>query len=438
MLDTRYRIEGISPLRGEISLGGAKNAALPCMCAALLTDEEVVLKNVPAISDVYSLLDIFTFLGVEHEFEGNTLKIRAENLECKTIPHDLVKKLRASILLLGPLLARCGEVKMAYPGGCVIGKRPVYAHIDSLVQLGAEDISNDEVLHLKGDIKNGEVILPEFSVTATENILMAAAHGNHEVHIKLAASEPHVQDLCNLLVGMGANIKGIGSHDLIIKGSKLSGAEHSVTTDYLEAGFFALAGILTGGDLRIKGFREEQMVSFLKTLTSLGAMWDLEDSVLHVKGGKSLKACNVKTNVFPGFPTDLQAAIGVAMTQASGVSRVFERMFEGRLGYLFELEKMGAHVEILNAHQALIIGPTQLRGRTVTSNDIRAGAGMVLAGLCARGETLITDVQYIERGYEKLEEKLRSVGARIERIEDGQVDSAHDYNKVERQKDSSM
>ena len=165
MLDTRYRIEGISPLRGEISLGGAKNAALPCMCAALLTDEEVVLKNVPAISDVYSLLDIFTYLGVEHQLEGNTLKIKAENLECKTIPHDLVKKLRASILVLGPLLARCGEVKMAYPGGCVIGKRPVYAHIDSLVQLGAEDISNDEVLHLKGDIKNGEVILPEFSET---------------------------------------------------------------------------------------------------------------------------------------------------------------------------------------------------------------------------------------------------------------------------------
>lgn len=441
MPDTRYRIEGITPLRGEITLSGAKNAALPCMCAALLAREEMVLNNVPNISDVYSLLEIFSFLGVEHSFHGNTLKINASNLECKKIPHDLVKKFRASILLLGPLLARCGEVIMAYPGGCVIGKRPVDAHVDALVQLGVEDISDDETLHLKGQIKSMDVVLPEFSVTATENILLAATAGNGEVNIRLAASEPHVQDLCRCLEAMGAEISGIGTHDLHVKGSRLHDAEHTVTTDYLEAGFFALAGILTGGDLRICGFNPDQMVSFLKVLSGLGAAWELEgdaDDILHVRGGNPLKGCKVKTNIFPGFPTDLQAAIGVAMTQANGVSRLFERMFEGRLGYIFELEKMGAHVEMLNAHQALVIGPTQLRGRTVTSNDIRAGAGMVLAGLCARGETMITDVQYIERGYERLEEKLRSIGACIERIGDARVDSSHDYNQIEGRKDAHV
>lgn len=426
MSDLRYRIEGITPLRGEVTLSGAKNAALPCMCATLLTQEEVTLKNVPDIADVHALLEIFTFLGVEHSFLENTLKVCAKNLECKKIPHDLVCKFRASILLLGPLLARCGEVIMAYPGGCVIGKRSIDAHIDALVQLGVENHSDEETVHLRGEISGGEVILPEFSVTATENALLAAASSSGEVVVRLAACEPHVQDLCRCLVTMGGQICGAGTHDLVIKGSPLHGTEHTVTTDYLEAGFFALAGVLTGGDLSVHGVQYDQLHSFFKAMTRLGAAWEFDEKgILHVRGGQPLKGCRIQTNVFPGFPTDLQPALGVAMTQAQGVSRIQELFYESRFGYLFELERMGANVEMLNPHEALIIGPRPLRGRIVTSNDIRAGAAMVLAALCARGETLITDVQYIERGYERLEEKLRSVGARIERLGGDAVDSAH-------------
>ena len=438
-MDIRYKIEGITPLRGEVALSGAKNAALPCMCAALLTKEEITLNNVPDIADVRTLLEIFTFLGVEHSFENNVLKICAEKLECKKIPHDLVKKFRASILLLGPILSRCGEVSLSYPGGCVLGKRPVDAHIDALVQLGAENHSNEDTIHLRGKIGSGDVTLPEFSVTATENVLLAAATGKGEVQIHIAAAEPHVQDLCNCLHMMGADISGAGSHDLVIRGASLHGGEHMVTTDYLEAGFFALAGVLTGGDLRVKGVEFDQLRSFFKAMTSIGAAWELEDeNTLRVHGGNTLIGCTVKTNIFPGFPTDLQAAFVVAMTQAKGVSRIFERMYEGRFGYLFELEKMGAHVEMLNAHQSLIIGPTPLHGRIVTSNDIRAGAAMVLAALCSRGETLITDVQYIERGYEHLEEKLRSLGASIERLEGDQLESDYAKDSIERRTDTSV
>ena len=436
--DIRYRIEGITPLRGEVSVSGSKNAALPCMCAVLLTKEEVTLHNVPEIADIFTLLEIFTFLGVEHSFQNHTLKIKAEHLECKKIPHDLVKKFRGSILLLGPLLARCGEVILSYPGGCVLGKRPVDAHIDALVQLGAENHSDDETLHLKGSMTGGEIVLSEFSVTATENVLLAAATARGETAIHIAAAEPHVQDLCRLLIAMGAKVEGVGSHDLTINGTRLGGAEQIVTTDYLEVGFFALAGVLTGGDLFIHGARRDQLLSFFKALESLHAPHELcEDGSLHVHGGATLQALRVKTNIFPGFPTDLQAAMGVAMTQAKGVSRIFERLYEGRFGYLFELEKMGANVEMLTAHEALIIGPTPLHGRTVTSNDIRAGAGMVLAALCARGETLITDVQYIERGYECLPQKLRNLGASIERIASDPVESSHTSHPLSPHEDSN-
>ncbi len=433
-MDTRYRIEGILPLRGEVTLSGAKNAALPCMCAALLTKEEVVLHNVPDIADVHALLKIFSYLGVTHSFEEHVLKIKADALEPRTIPHELVGKFRAAILLLGPLLARFGEVTMAYPGGCVLGKRPIDAHIDALTALGVENLSTDETIHLRGRVGSGEVVLPEFSVTATENLLLAAAGSNVDISVHIAAAEPHVQDLCRCLQAMGARIAGVGSHDLTIGGGKnLHGAPHTVTTDYLEAGFFALAGALTGGDLRIRGAESSQLHAFLKAMTRLHASWEWEGgNVLRVSSQGPLQACAVRTNIFPGFPTDLQAAFGVALTQAHGVGRVFERLYEGRFGYLFELEKMGAHVEILNAHEALIIGPTPLRGRTVTSNDIRAGAAMILAALCARGETLITDVQYIERGYERLPEKLRLLGVSIERLQGDEVESAHVHTPRER------
>ena len=309
---------------------------------------------------------------------------------------------------------------MAFPGGCILGKRPVDAHMEAFKQMGAIDSSQDDVLHLQGQLKSSRVILPEFSVTATENAIMAASLIPGETQIDMAAAEPHVQEVCKMLVEMGAEIDGIGTHTVKVRGKQvLQSATHKVTSDYLEIGALACAAIVTGGKVRLHNVEFDHLLSFLGALSRMGIVWkhDEIEKVLFIDGElSSLKSTGVRTNIFPGFPTDLLPPLGVVMTQADGVSRVFERLYEGRMAYLYELEKMGAHIEVLNSHQALILGPTSLKGRTVASNDIRAGAAMVIAGLCAEGETVITDVKYIERGYDRLEEKLRSLGAEMERI----------------------
>lgn len=420
-MEITYRVRGGIPLVGDVVVGGSKNAALPLLAGSLLAQGETVLRNVPKLRDTLAMLKILEFLGAETSFEEGTVRIRADKVKSQPIPAEYVSALRGSIVLIGPLLARFGVAEMAYPGGCVLGKRPVGAHVEAFQQLGAEDMSTDDTLHLQGTLQPGHVILPEFSVTATESLVLAAALLPGETRIDLAAAEPHVQEVERFVQKMGATVEGIGTHTVTVHGKKpLNAIEFSVTSDYLEAGVLILAALVTRGKLRIHGVDREHLLSFLDALRRFGAVWkyDPKEQTLLVDGElSSLKAMSVRTNVFPGFPTDLQAPMGVAMTQAHGVSRMFERLFEGRLGYLYELEKMGAHVEILNAHQALIIGPTPLKGRTVASNDIRAGAAMVLAALCAEGETTITDVRYIERGYDRLDEKLRGLGAKIERQE---------------------
>ncbi|MBI2636006.1 UDP-N-acetylglucosamine 1-carboxyvinyltransferase [Candidatus Peregrinibacteria bacterium] len=421
-MEITYRVRGGIPLVGDVAIGGSKNAALPLIAAGVLAAEgETVLRNVPQLRDVRMMLNILDFLGAETSFEEGTVRIRAQKLQSRPIPAELCAPIRGSILFLGPLLARFGVVEMAYPGGDVIGKRPVNAHVEAFTQMGAEDMSTQDILHLQGTLESGHVILPEFSVTATENAVMAASLLPGETRIDLAASEPHVQEVERFVGSMGAKISGIGQHTVVIRGSRtLHGAEHYVTFDYLEAGVLVLAALITRGKLRLHGIDREHLLSFLDSLRRFGAVWkyDPKEQALLIDGElSSLRSMNVRTNIFPGFPSDLQAPMGVAMTQAQGVSRMFERLYEGRMAYLYELEKMGAHVEILNAHQALIIGPTPLRGRVVASNDIRAGAAMVLAALCAEGETTITDVRYIERGYDKLDQKLRGLGAKIERME---------------------
>ncbi len=416
-----YRVRGGIPLRGQVNVGGSKNAALPLIAGSLLTDGETVLHNVPHLRDTVALLRVLDFLGVQSSFHEGTVRIRTQGLRNRPIPSEYVSKLRGSIVLLGPLLARFGVVEMAYPGGCVLGKRPVAAHIDAFRQLGVEDMSSDEVLHLQGALRPGRVVLPEFSVTATENIILAASLLPGSTTIELAAEEPHVVDVERFVEAMGARVSGKGTHTVVVEGQKsLQAVTHTVTPDYLEVGIHALVALVTRGNVTIHGIEASHLTSFLDVLRRGGCAWSLTDGgrTLRVDGeGSRMRAMSIRTNIFPGFPTDLQAPFGVAMTQANGVSRIFERLYEGRLGYLFELEKMGAQVEMLNAHQALIIGPTQLRGRTVASNDIRAGAAMVLAALCAEGETTITDIQYIERGYDHFDEKLRSLGAKIERVE---------------------
>lgn len=420
-MEITYRVRGGIPLVGDVVVGGSKNAALPLIAGSILAQGETVLRNVPRLRDTLAMLKILNFLGAETSFEEGTVRIRAEKIRSQPIPAEYVSALRGSIVLIGPLLARFGVAEMAYPGGCVLGKRPVRAHVEAFLQMGAEDMSTDEVLHLQGTLQPSHVILPEFSVTATESAVLAAALLPGETRIDLAAAEPHVQEVERFVVQMGAQVDGIGTHTVVVHGKPtLSAVEHVVATDYLEAGVLVLAALLTRGKLRLHGVDREHLLSFLDTLRRFGAVWKYvpEEQTLFIDGElSSLKAMSVRTNIFPGFPTDLQAPMGVAMTQASGVSRLFERLFEGRMAYLYELEKMGAHVEILNAHQALIIGPTPLKGRSVASNDIRAGAAMVLAALCAEGETTINDVRYIERGYDRLDQKLKGLGAKIERVE---------------------
>ena len=419
-MDIRYKIQGGTPLRGDIDISGSKNAALPLIAGSILVAGETVYSNVPDLTDVRALLTTLEYLGAQVTFLNGVVTVNTSSLQSKPIPHAYVSKLRGSIVLLGPLLSRFGVVEMAYPGGCVLGKRPVEAHIAAMVQLGAKNMSTDEVLHLQGELTAGHVVLPEFSVTATENAVLAAALLPGATRIDLAAGEPHVQAVEHFVQAMGAKVEGIGTHSVVVHGTKdLHPTNIAVPFDYLEAGALIIAAIVSRGKVRLHGLDRWHLLSFLDVCRRLGTVmkYDEADKVLLVDGElSSLQAINVRTNIFPGFPTDLQAPMGVALTQASGVSRIFERLFEGRLAYLYELEKMGAHVEILNSHEALIIGPTALRGRTVASNDIRAGAAMVLAALCAEGETTITDVRYIERGYDRLEEKLTSLGAQIEKI----------------------
>ncbi len=413
--DVRYRIRGGKKLQGTVDIGGSKNAALPLMAGAVASGGVTVFHNVPSLRDTRTMIAILNFLGAKTTVEGTTVTIDTTALVNRPIPHELVSKLRGCIVFLGPLLARFGEVEMSYPGGCVLGKRPVGTHIDALVQMGAKDLSTDEKLHLKGTLKPSHVILPEFSVTVTENVVLAASLLDGDTTVELAAAEPHVQDVCRFVQARGRTVDGIGSHTLTIHGKKelLLSGEHTVTSDYLEAGIFILAGIVTGGSIRVRNADVTHLTSFLGALKRAGAAVTVEKNGDIVADGaaSSLKAVRIQTNIFPGFPTDLQAPFGVLLTQAKGVSRIFEVLFEGRMAYLYELEKMGATIEILNSHEAIVIGPSELSGRTVASNDIRAGAAMVLAGLIASGETVITDVRYIERGYDRLEEKLKALGA---------------------------
>ncbi len=414
----KFIVKGGKPLKGTVKVSGSKNAALPILCASLLSKTPVTLTNVPDITDIHGMLKIFESLGASTSFNKGTVQIDASKLKKKQIPDALTCKMRASILVFGSLLPRLGEVKMAFPGGCVLGKRSVHTHTFALKELGCKVLDETRGLHIKVQkLKGKKIILPELSVTGTENAIMAAtlAAGTTEIH--LAAAEPHVQDLCNFLNKMGAKINGIGTNTLKIKGVKaLKGTKYSITGDYLEAGTFAAAAVATKGEITIEGIETDHLDSFWQKLTEIGASYTLGKGQVTIHPSKSLNATRLQTAVFPGFATDLQAPFTVLLTQAKGVSKVFETLFEGRLSYLFELEKMGAKTELLNPHQALIIGPRKLKAVPIASCDIRAGAAMVIAALIASGETEISNINYIDRGYENLEKKLRSLGADIQRV----------------------
>ena len=428
----RFVINGGKKLEGEVKISGSKNAALPILAATLLTDQICVLKNVPDIEDIHTMLKILRSLGSEIEFKNHTVRIQTKHIKQENIDLKLGCKMRASVLLLGPLLARMGYAKLPYPGGCVLGARPINTHTEVLAQLGIKKLpSKDEEIIFKGKPTKFEVILPEFSVTATENAIMAAALSTKEIQIRLAAIEPHVQDLCNFLVKMGVSVKGIGPHSLKIKGPstpptlKLRRAgknpkliTYRITPDYLEVGTFVVAAILTRGNVTIKNIAKEHLDAFWNLLRKMGVNFKFGSNYVKILPTKTWDACErLQTNVFPGFPTDLQPPFVVLLTQAVGDSYVHEALFEGRFKYFPELCKMGAQFEVKNQHEAIVKGGTPLKGTTIKSWDIRAGAAMILAGLAAKGETVVTDIKYIDRGYEKLDEKLRALGADIRRVE---------------------
>ena len=423
---SKFLVQGGVPLKGTVKVGGSKNAALPILAATLLSTEPVTLRNVPDISDVHAFLRILSSLGAEVSFNQGTVTVNPTRLEPTQIDAHLVKHMRASILLLGPLLGRFKEVGLAYPGGCVLGKRSIQAHVHALSALGAQLIESDEEIHMTAgtpenrSLKPAKLIMSEPSVTATENAVMAAVTIPGTTEIRWAAMEPHVQDLCHFLVSMGADIQGVGTHTLTIHGGKaLHGTDYTVTPDYLEAGTLVLATVLTNGEVTIENCPVDHLDSFWQKLEELGAKFELGQNSVKVLPHGPLRAIeNLQTSVYPGFPTDLQAPFTVLLTQCEGETYVHETLFEGRLNYLPELERMGANVEILNPHQAVINGKRTLKGAPIVSQDIRAGAAMVLAALTAEGTTSISDINYIDRGYERLDEKLRSLGAKIERIQE--------------------
>lgn len=414
----KFVIHGGKKLKGEVRIGGSKNAALPILAATLLTDKECVIKNVPDIEDVHVMLDILRALGSEIEFRKRTVTIQTRKIRHSDIPRALGCKMRASVLLLGPLLAREGYAKLPYPGGCVLGMRPIDTHTSVLRQLGIKKIpSSKDTIVFRGRPRGGEIILPEFSVTGTENAIMAAARCTKKTEIRLAALEPHVQDLCRFLQKMGVKIHGVGSHSLSITGAKNPrGVSHSVTPDYLETGTLVLAVLLTRGNVIVKNIVPSHLDALWNLLREMKANFTLGKNWVRLKLSTLVNCGRLQTNVFPGYPTDLQPPFVVLMTQAKGQGRVHETLFEGRFSFFPDLIKMGARIKKINPHEALVNGPVQLRGGNVKSWDIRAGAAMILAALAAKGKTVVSDIQYIDRGYERFDEKLRLLGADIVRF----------------------
>lgn len=418
-MDT-FVITGQRPLRGTVTVSGSKNAVLPCLAATLLVHRgRTTLTNVPDIADVHSFIAIVEYLGAKVAFKRHTLTVDASHIRNRELPVDLVGKIRASILLLGPLVGRFGSAQMAYPGGCVIGKRSADAHLHALKVLGASvSPSTNNIVIRPGRLTAARIVMSEMSVTATENALLAAATLPGTTEIRLAASEPHVQDLCLMLQRMGVKIAGVGTSTLVICGKRqLQAVKHRIVGDAIEMGTFAVAAtIVPGSRITIRGVNPEQLDAFWNKLTEAGGHVTLGKQSATVRYAPKLQATSrLETRVYPGFPTDLQAPFALVLARANGVTKVFETLFEGRFNYLAELEKMHVRSEVYNPHQALIIGPTEFKAAVVESCDLRAGATLVLAALAAEGISTVYNINYIDRGYERFAEKLTALRAAIER-----------------------
>lgn len=429
-----FIIEGGRPLKGEVKIQGSKNAALPILAATLLTNQECILENVPQIEDVHRMMELMQSVGAEAAWlKANTVRVKAADLKPAKINQAAVGRFRASILMIGPLLARSRRLRLVEPGGCQIGARGVATHLLALtalgvkIRIGEERLNGEEGINVTAydfdarALEPATVVLDEFSVTATENALLLASLLPGETTIKIAAAEPHVQDLCNFLTALGVSIEGIGTHTLKIRGQRrLRGVRHTIIPDVLDAGTFLVAAAATGGAVTLQDVVPEHCESVFKKAAQMGVKL-MPDKIsgacqdVRVSARLPLRAASLQTLPYPGFPTDLQAPFGLLATQAAGVTLIHDPLYEGRLRYLAELAKMGAHTFIADPHRAIVSGPTPLLGRDIQTFDIRAGATLIIAGLVAKGRTILRNAYQVDRGYERLDERLRALGGVVKR-----------------------
>jgi UDP-N-acetylglucosamine 1-carboxyvinyltransferase len=423
----RIRIRGGVPLDGVIAIGGAKNAALPLMAASLLTADTLTLENVPDLADIATMSNLLVQHGIAIEMGeasldgGRRLDLSAAHITSITAPYDLVRKMRASVLVLGPLVARCGRARVSLPGGCAIGTRPIDLHITGLRKLGAQIELNGGYVEARAPkgLRGAEIVFPSVSVGATEHMLMAAALAEGETLLINAAREPEITDLAQCLVAMGAQISGIGSDRLRIAGvGSLHGARHRIIADRIETGTYIMAAAATGGEVRLTGTRIDLVTAVARVLAEAGVEVTAIDNGVMVRGGDGLDGVDVMTEPYPGYPTDLQAQFMALMTTACGASMITETIFENRFMHVPELARMGANINVHGA-SAMVRGVPRLTGAPVMATDLRASVSLVIAGLIAEGETVVNRVYHLDRGYERLEDKLSACGARIERLRDG-------------------
>lgn len=406
------------PLKGEVRISGAKNAALPILCAALLTDEPLRLASVPHLRDVNTTLSLLGHMGVQvKHVDDNALTLDAGNVHTKEAPYEMVKTMRASILVLGPLLARFGIARVSLPGGCAIGSRPVDLHIKGLKAMGAEiHIEHGYIEAHAQRLKGARIFMDLVTVTGTENLMMAAALADGVTVLENAAREPEVVDMAECLIKMGAQIEGAGTDVIRITGvERLHGAEHEIVCDRIEAGTYLVAAAMTGGSIRLSNARADLLDAVIEKLRDAGVRIGYDTNSISVESNGKLKSVNVRTAPHPAFPTDMQAQFMALNTIADGAASVTETIFENRFMHVQEMRRLGASIEV-EGNTALVRGVPYLDGATVMATDLRASASLVLAGLVARGETMIERIYHIDRGYERIEEKLTQLGARIRRV----------------------
>jgi UDP-N-acetylglucosamine 1-carboxyvinyltransferase len=414
------RIRGGRPLSGEIAIRGAKNAALPLMAAGLLTDERLVLSNVPLLADIETMAALLEQHGIAVDRIGNEGRVLSLGgaIGSTVAPYDIVRKMRASILVLGPLLARCREAKVSLPGGCAIGARPVDLHLKGLEQMGATILLEGGYVHAtaKSGLRGADIVFPFVSVGATENLLMAASLADGRSVLSNAAREPEIGDLAHCLIAMGARIEGIGTDTLVIEGvPSLHGADHPIVPDRIETGTYACAAAIAGGSMKLLGARLEHMAALATALAEAGVEVTEAEDGLTVRRLNGLHGTDVKTEPYPGFPTDMQAQFMSLMSVAEGAAMITETIFENRFMHAPELNRMGARINV-HGSSAIVRGVKKLQGAPVMATDLRASVSLVLAGLAAQGETIVNRVYHLDRGYEAVERQLGACGADIERI----------------------